>query len=283
MPVGAAVQRIVPQRLLGRLIYRLARSRRRWIKRPLINWFSRKYAIDLAEAETSNPDDYPTFNAFFTRALTAEARPVTNDPLRVAAPADGTLTMNGRLEEGCLLQAKGRDYSLEELLGEEKAAIEAFLVGHYATIYLAPHNYHRIHAPLTGRLVKTRYIPGRRYCVDPTTAAAISRLFSRNERVVCWFESAFGPYVVVMVGALNVASISTATLGEIGSGLPKLWLEEEPRDFSTGAEIGRFNLGSTVVVLFSNGAIEWDGGLRPGDELLMGMPIGRAVARAKLD
>jgi phosphatidylserine decarboxylase len=279
MPVGPAVQRLLPQRLLGRLVYRLARSGRRWIKQPLIGWFARAYSIDLDESEHSDPAAYASFNAFFTRALKPGARPVAEDPGCIAAPADGTMSVCGTLREGQLLQAKGRAYSLAELLGEDDSALQAFASGHYATIYLAPHDYHRVHAPLAGRLIKTRYIPGRRFCVDPATALAIPNLLSRNERAVCWFESAVGPYVVVLVGALNVASISTATLGEIASGPTRLWHETAPREFATGAEIGRFNLGSTVVVLFAANAVEWDASLAPGRALRMGMAIGRARAR----
>jgi phosphatidylserine decarboxylase len=280
MPVGPAVQRLLPQRLLGRLIYRVARSRRSWIKRPLIQWFARTYAIDLAESDPSDPDAYATFNDFFTRALKPGARPVARDAARIASPADGTLAICGRLEAAELLQAKGRSYTLSALLGESEAEVQPLVAGHYATIYLAPHNYHRVHAPYAGRLVKTRYVPGRRYCVDRRTAEIVPELFSRNERAICWFESALGRYAVVLVGALNVASVSTVTLGEIESGAARVWHDREPREFAAGDEIGRFNLGSTVIVLFPPGAIDWDETLVPGRELLMGAPIGRVGERA---
>ena len=165
------------------------------------------------------------------------------------AAADGVLTEHGAIDGDRLLQAKGRDYSLAELLGETGAAVDSLRGGSYLTIYLAPHNYHRVHAPLAGTLVRARYIPGDRFSVSRATAAAIGRLFCRNERVVCWFDTAQGPLVVVLVGALNVSSISTVAHGEIASGASREWREREPRSFSQGDEIGRFNMGSTVIVL----------------------------------
>lgn len=276
---GARMQRFLPQRTLCRLIYLIARSRRRWIRAPLIAWFAKHYAIDLTQAELKHAGEYESFNAFFTRALEASARPIAGDAETLVSPADGTLTERGRLSADRMIQAKGMTYTLGELTGEPSERLAPFVDGSYATIYLAPYDYHRVHTPFAGRLVRTRYIPGRRYSVNAASVAAIDRLFCRNERVVCWFESALGPFAVTLVGALNVSSISTATLGEIPSGAPREWTADRGADFAKGQELGRFNLGSTVIVLLPRDAVDWSDALHGGDTLLMGTAIGRARPR----
>ena len=235
----ALLQSMLPQRLLGRIVYRAARSRRPWLRSALINGFCRLYAIDLDEAERSDPAAYASFNDFFTRALKPGARTLPANGDVIASPVDGTLTEFGRLERDQLLQAKGMPYSLTELVDEAPEDLEPFIGGHYATVYLAPHNYHRIHSPLAATLRQTRYIPGRRFAVNRATAGAVARLFCRNERAVLWLETACGPCLLVMVGALNVASLGTVTLGEIASGPPRLWHEAEPPAFAVGDELGR--------------------------------------------
>jgi phosphatidylserine decarboxylase len=274
-------QHLLPKNAISAGAYRLARSRRAWIARPLTRWFASAYGVDLDEAEHADVDRYPTFNDFFTRALRPGARPLAGDGDTVASPADGTLSEHGTIEDGTLLQAKGRRYSLDELLGEDGAATDALRGGSYCTIYLAPWNYHRVHAPLDATLVRTRYIPGRRCGVSLATAAAIDRLFCRNERVVCWFETAAGPMVVVLVGALNVSSVSTFNRGEIASGAPRTWVEDARPTVARGAEIGRFNLGSTVVVAFPPGAVRWSERLATGAEVAMGSELGRVERAAR--
>jgi phosphatidylserine decarboxylase len=255
------------------VVYHATRSRQRWLKRPLIRWFAHAYRIDLRDAADPDLDSYATFNEFFTRALLPGSRPIEGGPGTLVAAADGVLTEHGAIDSDRLLQAKGRDYSLAELVGETGAAVDALRGGSYLTIYLAPHNYHRVHAPLAGTLVRARYIPGDRFSVSRATAAAIGRLFCRNERVVCWFDTAHGPLVVVLVGALNVSSISTVTHGEIASGTPREWREPQPRSFPRGDEIGRFNMGSTVIVLASARAA-W----RPDVTLGAAVRVGEALA-----
>jgi phosphatidylserine decarboxylase len=284
MTPGARVsllQHLLPKDLISAVTYRVARSERSWIARPLIRWFARVQRIDLTDAEHADLDHYPTFNAFFTRALRAGARPIAGGPDTVVSPTDGTLTEFGTLDAATLLQAKGRSYSLFELLGERGGRVDALLGGGYCTLYLAPQDYHRVHAPLDAELVRTRYIPGRRFSVSRATAAAIDRIFCRNERAVCWFDTAVGPMVVVLVGALNVSSISTFSRGEIASGKPRLWEETPPVHVERGAEIGRFNLGSTVIVLFAPGAIHWDPRLASGQRLPMGAALGLAASGAR--
>ncbi|HEX6995574.1 MAG TPA: archaetidylserine decarboxylase [Gammaproteobacteria bacterium] len=268
-------QHLLPQALIGRVVYRTSRSDAPWLKRLLIRWFAKTYGVDLTEAEEADLERYPSFNAFFTRSLKAGARPIAGGETTVVSPVDGRLTEFGHAHAGQLLQAKGFEYALDELTGEGPADASRFANGAYATIYLAPHDYHRVHMPLEGALTATRYIPGRRYSVNAATTCGIRNLFCRNERVVCWFETAGGPMALVLVGALNVSSISTSRHGEIPSGAPRYWTEAEPVRYPKGAEIARFNLGSTVILLFPEGRVEWDAALEPGMKLRLGTAIGR--------
>ena len=269
------IQRLLPQRMMGRLVYCLARCRWGWISRPLIGWFARRYAVDLREAEHSRLESYSSLNDFFTRRLKPGARPITGDERTLISPVDGFLTQFGAAEGGEMIQAKGLSYRLEELLGEPQDRVAALISGSYATLYLAPHQYHRVHLPLAGALQRTRYVPGNRYSVNGRTTAVVPRLFCRNERVVCWFETAVGPMAVVLVGALNVSSISTAWLGEITSGSARVWDNAEPsgRGFRRGEEIGRFNLGSTVVFVLPPERAAWRPELAPGQAVRMGQVL----------
>jgi len=271
-------QHLIPKNLSSTVVYHATRSPRRWLKGPLIRWFTRTYRVDLRDAADPELDSYATFNEFFTRALRPGSRPIEGGVGTLISPADGVLTEHGAIESDRLLQAKGRDYSLAELLGETGAAVDALRGGSYLTIYLAPHNYHRVHAPLAGALVRTRYIPGDRFSVSRATAAAIGRLFCRNERVVCWFDSAQGPLVVVLVGALNVSSISTVAHGEIASGAPREWREPRPRAFPQGDEVGRFNMGSTVIVL-AGAPAAWRAHATVGAAVRMGEALADLTAR----
>ena len=269
------IQQLLPQRLMGRLVYRLARCRRRWVSQRLIGWFARRHAVDLAEAEHSRLESYESLNQFFTRRLKPGARPMAGGERTLISPVDGFLTRFGTADGGEMIQAKGLRYRLEELLGEPQERVGALVSGSYATLYLAPHQYHRVHLPLAGTLERTRYIPGTRFSVNGRTAAVVPRLFCRNERVVCWFETELGPMAVVLVGALNVSSISTAWLGEIASGRARVWdaAGQSQREFGRGAEIGRFNLGSTVIFVLPPGRVAWRPELAPGQAVRMGQAL----------
>ncbi|MDX1563076.1 MAG: archaetidylserine decarboxylase [Gammaproteobacteria bacterium] len=264
----------MPQRSLGRLIYRLARSRRDWIKRLLIGFFHRAYRIDLDEAEIADPHAYASFNAYFTRALKAGARPIEGDDDVVVSPVDGRLTEFGTLDGDRLLQAKGMHYSLAELLDDDPERVAALTGGAFMTIYLAPHNYHRVHTPIAGTFDRTRYIAGRRFSVNEATARSIAKLFCINERAALWLSTRIGPSVVVMVGALNVASLTTVAHGEIQSGASRL-LDDEPLALARGDELGRFNLGSTIVLLLPRDRVDWLDSLTAGQTVAMGQAIGR--------
>ena len=270
MPMAVRVQHLLPQRLLCAFIYHVSRSRVRWFKHALITWFARQYAVDLDEAQQPEPASYESFNAFFTRALRDGARRIDSRAGAIVSPADGRLTQLDAIEGNRLIQVKGFDYSLAELLGETDTAVTHFDGGITATIYLAPHNYHRVHTMCAGRLVEMRYIAGRRYSVNAVTAAWIDGLYCRNERLVCWFESDFGRYAVVLVGALNVSSISTTITGEIRSGRDFHRADIEAAQFSAGEEFARFNLGSTVVIALPPGAAEFASEAQAGRSIRVG-------------
>lgn len=276
---GVAVQYLLPQTLSCRIVYRLSRSERPWLKNLLIRFFLRLYDVDLDEAETQDALAYPSFNTFFTRALRPGARPLAGAADTLVSPVDGQLTEYGRIHGDTLLQAKGMPYTLGTLLVEQPDLLAPFTGGSYMTIYLAPHNYHRVHTPIAGQLDRGRYVPGRRFAVNRRTAAAIDGVFTRNERVALWLSTEVGYAVVVMIGALNVASISTVATGEIASGPERLFAPEPPGRLARGDELGCFNLGSTVVILFPAGAVEWSDALVSGQSIRMGEAIGRIVGR----
>lgn len=280
LKLGAAAQFLLPQKLSCRVVYRLSRSKRPWLKNLLIAGFLRLYSVDLSEAKTQDKRAYPSFNAFFARELKRDARPLAGDDSIIVSPVDGRVTEFGQLDADRLLQAKGMPYTIAELLAEAPELLDPFHGGSFATIYLAPHNYHRVHVPIAGELDRSRYIPGRRFSVNATTTKAIDRVFCRNERVALWLSTAVGDSVLVMVGALNVASLSIAQTGEIHSGPERLISPRTPLQLARGAELGRFNLGSTVVMLFPRGAVEWLETLKSGQSLKMGQAIGRVTAIA---
>jgi len=282
--VFVALQYLLPHHLLCRLVYVLTRSETRWLKNLLIRAFMRGYAPEMADALEPKPLKYRSFNAFFTRALRADARPADPDRQRIVSPCDGTLSIAGSLHGSELLQAKSHRYTLEALLAAESDWVTRLSGGRYATIYLAPYNYHRVHMPLSGRLSAAWHVPGRLFSVNGATVARVPRLFARNERVVCAFEGDHGPFALVLVGALFVGSMSTVWHGEItpwraasrpGGEIHRL----EPSSSadlwqSRGAELGRFNMGSTVLLLLPPGLARWDASLQPGAAVAVGQPLG---------
>jgi phosphatidylserine decarboxylase len=274
-----ALQYLLPQRWLSQLVYELAHSRVRWLKNALIRAFLGRFHPDLSEAEQPDPLAYGSFNEFFTRALRAGARSPDPDPGLLVSPVDGSLSQLGRLDGSWLLQAKGHAYTLESLLAGEAHWAEVFRNGAFATLYLAPSNYHRVHVPLTATLRAAWHVPGQRFSVNATTAAAVPRLFARNERVVCVLAAGALEYAVVLVGALFVGSISTVWHGEVASRDPQrrtllpLDAPGASLTLTKGAEIGRFNMGSTVILLLPPGRCEWRAALAPGSTVRMGEPL----------
>jgi phosphatidylserine decarboxylase len=267
------LQNIVPQHALSRLVGRLAASRSRFIARPFIQVFSRIYGVSLAEARRKSLDEYASFNDFFTRELVESARPLPLEPDALVSPADGYVSQAGRIERDALIQAKGIRYETSALL-DDSAAARAFDDGWFSTIYLAPPNYHRVHVPFDGRLVRAIALPGALFSVNARTEAGVPGLFHRNERLVCLFETSFGPMAVVMVGAMIVASIETSW-SHCTSPYMRRQEERPDRVFGRGAELGRFCLGSTVIVLTPRGAVTPIAGVQTGRPVRMGETIAR--------
>jgi phosphatidylserine decarboxylase len=266
----AALQRALPQHALSRLVGRLARSETRWIRRPFIHAFARAYGVDLADAERGSLDDYASFNDFFTRALKPGARPPDPDPAAIVCPADGTISQAGPIREDRLLQAKGHHYTLRALVGDDAPEFHG---GSFLTVYLAPADYHRVHLPLAGRLISTTAIPGHLFSVSARTETAITDLFCRNERLVARFEHADGPFLVVLVGAMIVASIETVWGGP-ASPYRGVQRDSWNRAFARGDEIGRFLLGSTVILCLPPGPMQLVGELAHGTRVRVGQRVG---------
>jgi phosphatidylserine decarboxylase len=275
------LQYLLPQHLLSALVHELTRSRLRWLKNALIGGFLERFHPDMSDAEQPDPYAFETFNAFFTRALRADARPLDSDPSAIVSPVDGSVSQLGRLDGSWLLQAKGHAYTLESLLGTAGSWAAEFRGGAFATLYLAPFNYHRIHMPLAGTLRAAWYVPGQLFSVNAATAASVPGLFARNERLVCVFASERLSFALVMVGALFVGSMATIWHGEVTPRRPRrqteLPLDRSRADLSLprGAEVGRFNMGSTVILLLPPGSAEWHATLAPGSTVRVGAAIAR--------
>jgi len=241
----------LPQHALSRLTGKFAQCDKPWVKNTLINAFIKRFNVDMSQAQEPSPSAYPTFNDFFTRALKPDARPLGEG---VLSPADGTLSQYGRLTTaGTLVQAKGHTYSAETLLGGDKTLADEFLDGSFATVYLSPRDYHRVHMPMAGTLREMIYVPGRLFSVNQATANYVPGLFARNERLVCIFDTEHGPMAMVLVGAMIVAAIETVWSGQVTplSGHPQRMRFGQPIVLEKGAEMGRFKLGSTVVMCFA--------------------------------
>jgi len=281
------LQYLIPHHLLSRLMHSITRSERNVVKGRLIRHAISWYGVDMSEARESDPQRYRSFNDFFTRALHPDARPVAPLAEQIACPADGALSQAGEIEQGYLFQAKDHDYSLQELLGGDPQLGRLFEGGHFATIYLSPRDYHRIHMPYAGKLERMVHVPGRLFSVNETTCRKVPRLFARNERVISLFETAIGPMAVILVGAIFVSSIDTVWAGTVTPARRRVrsWdYRGEPApsafELEKGEEMGRFNMGSTVILLFGKDAVAWNDTLTPGKHLKMGAAIGTAPACA---
>ena len=268
------LQRLLPRRALSRMLGRLARARGpRWLRRRVIRAFIARYRVDLAESEPSCPEAYETFNAFFTRALKAGARPLC--AAGIACPADGVISQCGALDGDRLLQAKGRHYTLAALLAGDQRRVEVFRDGHFVTVYLSPRDYHRVHMPLHGQLQSSVYVPGELFSVNAVTAASVHNLFARNERHISYFETPRGPMAMVLVGAMIVAGIETVWAGQVARAAPRREraATSAPVRLERGAEMGRFFLGSTVIVLLPRGAAVWNAQCIAGAPVRVGQQL----------
>jgi len=275
-----ALQHLLPQHGISRLVLAATRSTKPAFKNALIKLFVRGFRPDMTDAVERDPLAYPSFNEFFTRALRADTRPVDTNPRAIVSPVDGTVSEAGPLSADRLLQAKGHDYTLRALLAGNSAWERTFAGGSFATIYLAPYNYHRIHMALPGELRESFYVPGRLFSVNRTTARLVPGLFSRNERVFCGFDAGGVPWAIILVGALNVGSMATVWHGDVTprkhrevTALP-VTDRQAPIELAKGAEMARFNMGSTVILLLPPGAAQWAATLTAGRTLRMGERIG---------
>lgn len=272
-----ALQYPLPQHLISRITHRLTRVKQPGFKNGFIRRFARHFRVDMSEAVNSDLASYACFNAFFTRALRKGARPIAHEADAIACPVDGTVSQCGEIAAGRIFQAKGQSFTTQELLGGDAALAARFDAGSFATLYLSPRDYHRIHMPLAGTLTRMMHVPGRLFSVSPSTTRALPRVFARNERVATLFETSAGPMAVVMVGALNVGSIETVWAGEITPPHGRILRSWDYLDgnitLDKGAELGRFNMGSTVILLFTAKRALWESLLRADQTVRMGQRI----------
>ncbi|MBN8769841.1 MAG: phosphatidylserine decarboxylase [Stenotrophomonas nitritireducens] len=268
----------LPHRLLSSMARALAYSRNPRVSRWLIDTVTRKFDVNLAEAADPDPRSYASFNAFFTRALKPGARVADADPRALLMPADGRISQLGPIEDGRIFQAKGQSFTAAELLGDARDA-EPFADGLFATVYLSPRDYHRVHMPWTGTLRETVHVPGRLFSVGPDAVANVPRLFARNERLVCHFDTDFGPMVQVMVGALLVSGVETVWSGEeipaYGDRITRKDWRGKGITLERFAEMARFNYGSTVIVLLPPGVAEFDPALMAESPVRLGQLLAR--------
>ncbi|CBL45471.1 Phosphatidylserine decarboxylase proenzyme [gamma proteobacterium HdN1] len=273
-------QYILPHHLLSRSAGLLAECQWPLVKDALIRSFTSAFPVNMSEAQQENPFAYASFNDFFTRALKPDARPIAETG--IVCPADGAISQLGKIDDELIFQAKGHSYTLTQLLGGDTQRAEPFRNGEFATVYLSPRDYHRVHMPYAGRLTEMIYVPGKLFSVNQRTSEHVPALFARNERVVAIFETDLGPMAVVLVGAMIVASIETVWAGLVTPPKRKLHLtrytgEHAKISLARGEEMGRFKLGSTAIILFPKGQIRWDESLRAGTPVRMGQAFASCI------
>jgi len=268
----------LPHHAISRLTYRLTRVETAWFKNLFIRWFADHYQVNWSEARLPRAEDYRHFNEFFTRPLRDGARPIEGDETTVVCPADGHISQLGDIHRDAVFQAKGHEFSATELLGGDPGRAEPFQDGRFITVYLSPRDYHRVHMPLAGKLRETVYVPGRLFSVAPHTTRTIPNLFARNERLAAIFDTDAGPMAMVLVGAINVAAIETVWSGLVTppqrDSVEVTDYRESGVELERGAEMGRFNMGSTVILLFGKNHVQWLDQLRAEQPVKMGRQIG---------
>lgn len=276
-------QQVLPHHLLGKLMYSLTRCGAVPVKNLLIRAFIRLYGVDMKAAVYEDAAEYPDFNSFFTRELDAKARPIDPAPQGLVSPVDGTVSQVGHIRSGHLLQAKGIQYTALELLGNDPKAALRFSKGAFVTLYLSPRDYHRVHMPIDGYLERMTYVPGKLFSVSPYTTENLDQLFTRNERIISLFETPHGLMAVVMVGALFVGGMETVWAGPVTPAQDRslsTWSYQHIKEqvqLARGAEMGRFNMGSTVILLFEKERVKWPEKLKAGMRVKMGQRIGTFV------
>ena len=280
-------QHIIPQHALSRTAGLLAETENPSIKQYLINTFAKNFDVNMAEALEPDLSKYKNFNAFFTRALKPNARPIDTTPNTFVSPADGAISQLGPILGQQIFQAKGHDYYVQDLLGGDEKLSTPFINGSFATVYLSPKDYHRIHMPVDGTLKQMIYVPGDLFSVNTTTSENVSNLFARNERVICLFDTDHGPMAMVLVGAMIVAGIETVWAGEVAPAKRKRAVTQyDPSilnelHLKKGEEMGRFKLGSTVILLFGDNQVVWNESLEEGTPVRMGESMGTAIVGNK--
>jgi len=276
-------QYLLPHHLLSRGVGILAQNH--LLRKLFIRTFIKRYKVDLSQAKIQDVEKFENFNAFFTRELQADARPLPTAQGAIVCPADGAVSQLGDIADGNLLQAKGKHYSCQSLLAGDAQMAALFQSGKFATIYLSPRDYHRVHMPMAGILKKTIYVPGKLFSVNQTTAESVPNLFARNERLVCLFTTAAGPMAVILVGAMIVAGIDTVWAGEVCpiAGKRDIQITDYSNQIPAvqlplGGELGRFRLGSTAIVLFQHGAMKFESSLEATSSVAMGQLLGQVAS-----
>ncbi len=271
-------QYILPHHFLSRLMSKFTHSEIKPWKNLMINQIIKFYGVNMSEAKEQDINNFTSFNHFFTRELKSDVRPVTNDEDAIACPADGAVSQAGLIEQGKIFQAKGKSFSAVDLLGGDEARAKPFENGNFTTIYLSPKDYHRLHMPVTGKLTEMIHIPGRLFSVNNATANSVNGLFAKNERVACLFDTEFGPMALILVGAIFVFSIETTWHGVVTpptiSTVQNWKYSENETVIAKGKEMGRFNMGSTIIVLFAKDNINWNADLIAGETVELGEKIG---------
>ena len=270
-------QYFIPQHFISSLVYRITRCETPWFKNILIKLFISVFDVDMSLANNPDPESYSSFNTFFTRELSAEARPLSLDEHSILCPVDGAVSQVGNIQNDTIIQAKGKSYTLKDLLVEDELA-NMFTAGTFATLYLSPKDYHRIHMPLSGKLSRMIYVPGKLFAVNSHTVRVVDSVFARNERVINIFSTDVGPMAMVMVGALNVGSMETVWAGQITPAKDRIINDTKYSDsdvrLAQGQEMGRFNMGSTVILLFPNDVMQWTSEIAANKGIVLGESIG---------
>lgn len=275
-------QYVLPHHALSGVMSKLTHCQNKIWKNLFIKSIVQMYGVNMQEAKFQDLDHYTSFNDFFTRELKDGARQISSAADAIACPADGAISQAGPISEGRIFQAKGHDYTAVELLGGDAERAQAFANGSFATIYLSPKDYHRLHMPLTGTLREMVHIPGRLFSVNNTTVGAVPNLFARNERVACIFDTEAGPMALILVGAIFVSSVETVWHGVVtppSISEPRTWrYQDNAPTLEKGMEMGRFNMGSTIIVLFGKDKTAWNQDLLAGKTVSLGEKIGRTLA-----
>jgi phosphatidylserine decarboxylase len=273
-------QYFIPQHFISSLVYRITRCETLWFKNILIKLFISVFDVDMTLANNPDPESYSSFNTFFTRELSPEARPISLDEKIILSPVDGAVSQVGGIENDTIIQAKGKSYTLKDLLVEDDL-VTMFTGGTFATLYLSPKDYHRIHMPVSGQLKRMIYVPGKLFAVNSHTVRVVDSVFARNERVINIFNTDTGPMAMVMVGALNVGSMETIWAGQITPAKDRIindtQYSESDVQLQQGQEMGRFNMGSTVILLFPKDVMQWSDEMMADKVIVMGESIGGVI------